>query len=256
MSTVEKESGELHGGSPDVRGTERRTEREKWMRGFEPWSPEYERRVSMEVVTSGSMIGATGGFAAIVLGILSLVNILPLHLVSIATLVIGVALLFEGGTVAFRYWRLPAEISTGRWASMELAGGMIAEFLAGITGVVLGILAILGFIPLLLATVSVLVFGTALVLGSGLTSRLEDLEYGIELEESKRTYYRRNRLGKFTAVSVQIVFGLGAIVLGILALTGIHALMLTAIAFLVLGFSALLSGSAISNRIMHLLHRC
>ena len=38
---------------------------------------------------------------------------------------------------------------------------MIAEFVAGITGVVLGVLAILGFIPLILATVSVLVFGGA-----------------------------------------------------------------------------------------------
>ena len=139
---------------------------------------------------------------------------------------------------------------------MELAGGMISEFVAGITGVVLGILAILGFVPLLLATVCVLVFGGALVLGAGLTSRLESLEYGIEVAESKRTFYRRNRLGSFAAVSVQIVFGLAAIVLGIIALTGFHALTLTSIGLLVLGFSALLSGSAISNRIMHLLHRC
>ena len=147
MSTVKKEGNNLHGSSPEVLEGERRTEHERWTSGFEPWSPEYERRVSMEVVTSGSMIEATAGFAAIVLSILSLVNILPMYLVPIATLVIGIGLLFEGGAVAFRYWRLPAEISAGRWASMELAGGMIAEFVAGITGVVLGILAILGFIP-------------------------------------------------------------------------------------------------------------
>ena len=256
MSTVQKEGNNLHGSSPNVLEGERRTEHERWARGFEPWSPEYERRISMEVVTSGSMIEATGGFAAVVLSILSLANILPMYLIPIATLVIGIGLLFEGGAVAFRYWRLPDEISAGRWASMELAGGMIAEFVAGITGVVLGVLAILGFIPLILATVSVLVFGGALVLGSGLTSRLESLEYGIEVEGTKRTFYRRNVLGKIGTVSVQIVFGFVAIVLGILSLLGVLPATLTAIALLVLGFSALLSGSAISNRIMHLLRRC
>jgi hypothetical protein len=256
MSTVQREGNNLHGGSPGVLENESKVEHERWSRGFEPWSPEYERRVSMEVVTSGSMIEATAGFAAIVLSILSLVNILPMYLVPIATLVIGIGLLFEGGAVAFRYWRLPDEISAGRWASMELAGGMIADFIAGITGVVLGILAILGTVPLLLATVSVLVFGGALVLGSGLTSRLESLEYGIEVEGSKRAFYGRNRLGKFAAVSTQIVIGFAAIVLGILSLIGILPATLTTIALLVMGFSALLSGSAISNRIMHLLRRC
>jgi hypothetical protein len=256
MSTVQREGNDLHSGSPEVLEGERRTEHERWRSGFEPWSPEYERRISMEVVTSGSMIEATAGFAAIVLCILSLVNILPMYLVPIAALIIGIGLLFEGGAVAFRYWRLPAEISAGRWASMELAGGMIAEFVAGITGAVLGLLAILGFIPLLLSTVAVLVFGGALVLGSGLTSRLESLEYGIEIEGSNRTFYRSNLLGRFAAVGVQIVIGFVAIVLGILSLIGFVPWTLTAIALLVLGFSALLSGSAISNRIMHLLRRC
>ena len=71
----------------------------------------------------------------------------------------GVALLFEGGMVASRYWRLPEEVVAGRWASMELTGGMIAEFLAGVAGVVLGILALLGFASLLLTTIAGLVFG-------------------------------------------------------------------------------------------------
>jgi hypothetical protein len=255
MSTVKVEGNNLHSMSSEVREGER-VERERWPFGIEPRTPEYERRVSMEVVSSGSMIEATGGFVAIVLSILSLVNIVPLYLVPIASLVIGIALLFEGGAVAARYWKLPSEIVTGQWASMELAGGMIAEFCAGFTGVILGILAILGFVPVLLTNVSVLIFGCALVLGSGLTSRLESLEYGIEKEESKRTFYRRNRFGYIAAVGVQIVFGFIAVVLGILGLLGVASLTLTTVSLLILGFSTLLSGSAISNRIMHLLRRC
>ena len=102
----------------------------------------------MEVVSSGSMIEATGGFAAIILAILSFATVVPIYLIPVATIVLGVALLFEGGAVATRYWRLPVEMATGRWASTELAIGMFAEFLAGLTGIVLGILALLGFAPL------------------------------------------------------------------------------------------------------------
>ena len=101
----------------------------------------------MEVVSSGSMIEAAGGFAAIILCILSMSGVAPIYLLPIATIVIGTALLFEGGAVASRDWKLPEEISTGRWASMELAGGMIAEFLAGVTGVILGIVASPGLAP-------------------------------------------------------------------------------------------------------------
>lgn len=256
MSTVKVEGNNLHGKSPDVLESEKKPERERRFYEREPWSPERERRVSMEVVSSGSMIEATGGFAAIVLSIISLTNVVPMYLVPIATIVIGVVLLFEGGAVASRYWKLPSEIAAGRWASMELAGGMIAEFFAGLAGIVLGILALLGFVPVILTTISVLAFGSALVLGSGLTSRLNHLEYGIEDEEPKRAFYRRFWLTNWAAASVQIVFGFAAIVLGILALLGIATLTLTTISLLILGFSVLLSGSAISSRIMHLMHRC
>jgi hypothetical protein len=215
-----------------------------------------ERRVSIEVVSSGSMIAATAGFAAIVLGILSLLDLTPLYLVSIATLVIGVALMFEGGAVAARYWKLPEEIAKGPWSSFELASGMIVEILAGAAGLTLGILAIIGFIPLLLVTISVLIFGGALILGSGLTSRLNHIEYGSETEESKRVYYRGNWFTNWLTVATQFLSGAAAIVLGILAAVGIVPLTLMAVSMLVLGFAALLFGSTVTNRTMHLLHRC
>ena len=107
------------------------------------------------------MIEAVGGFAAVVLCIVALAMAVATYLPPIAAIVLGVALLFEGGMVASRYWRLPEEVVAGRWASMELTGGMIAEFLAGVAGVVLGILALLGFASLLLTTIAGLVFGAA-----------------------------------------------------------------------------------------------
>ncbi len=242
--------------SSEAREAEKKPER-GWRLGREPWSPEYERRVSMEVVTSGSMIEAAGGFAAIILAILSFATVVPVYLVPVATIVLGVALLFEGGAVATRYWRLPLEIATGRWASTELAIGMFAEFLAGVSGVVLGILALLGFAPIALLSAAVLVFGVALLLGSGLTSRLNHLEY--EGREESRQTERFSWPARFVsrvATGFQFLIGLGAMLLAILALVGIASTVLIMTSVLIVGLAAFLSGTAISSRIMHLLHRC
>ena len=257
MATVTTEGNNtVHTQSPEARETERKAER-GWPFQREPWSPEHERRVSMEVVTSGSMIEATGGFVAIILAILSFATVVPIYLIPVAAIVLGTALLFEGGAVATRYWRLPVEIATGRWASTELAIGMFAEFVAGVTGVVLGILALLGLAPLTLLSTAVLVFGVALVLGSGLTSRLNHLEYESR-EEAGQTerLHAPARLVNRMATGFQFLIGLGATVLAILALVGIASVVLIMTSVLIVGFAAFLSGTAISSRIMHLLHRC
>ena len=258
MAAVSTEGNNaLHTQAPEVREGERKPEHERWMFRHEPWSPEYERQVSMEVVTSGSMIEAVGGFAAIVLAILSFATVAPAYLMPVATIALGMALLFEGGAVAVRYWRLPAEIATGRWASTELAVGMFAEFVAGLVGITLGILALLGIAATTLLSTAVLVFGVALLLGSGLTSRLNRLEFKVgEESPEKESPYRYVRFINRTATGIQVLIGLGATVLGILSLVGIASLTLTMISVLILGCSALLSGTAISSRIMHLLHRC
>jgi len=211
----------------------------------------------MEVVSSGSMIEATGGFAAIILAILSFCTVAPAYLVPVATIVLGTALLFEGGAVAARYWRLPPEIATGRWASTELTSGMFAEIAAGVAGVVLGILALVGLAPATLVATAMLVFGVALVLGSGLTSRLNHLEYSVREEAGKTERLARPaRFVNRVATGFQFLIGLGATVLGILALLGFASAILVMISVLIVGLAAFLSGTAISSRIMHLLHRC
>ena len=237
----------------EPRQEDRAVERSRWAFQREPWSPEQEKRVSLEVVSSGSMIDAAGGFAALVLSILALAMAAPTYLTPIAAIALGVALLFEGGMVASRYWRLPDEVAAGRWASMELAGGMIAEFLAGVAGVVLGILALLGFASLLLTTIAGLVFGAVLVLGSGLPIRLNCLEADKEKPENA---YRFSRFMTRFAAIVQIALGVAGCVLAILALVGVIPVILTTVTLLVVGVAVLLSGSAIASRMMGLLHRC
>lgn len=255
MASTQIEGNTQHGVPTEAREPQQReTESPRWAYRREPLTPEQERLVSMEVVSNGSMIAATGGFATVVLSILALSSLAPTYLPPIAAMALGIALLFEGGAVATWYWKLPDEVSSGRWASTELASGMVIEFLAGITGITLGIVALSGFASLLLTTIAVLVFGGALLFGSGLPARLNYLE--TPKEEKPAGTHRFGRMMTWYAAIVQAVVGAGVCILAILALVGIGTATLTSVALLALGGAVLFSGSAVTSRIMGLLHRC
>jgi hypothetical protein len=141
----------------------------------EPTPREREEERSAEVVAGGSMVEAIAGVAAVVLAILGLAGLLPVYLLAIAAIAVGVALLFEGGAIAVRYSRLLTETVGSRLSSAELDGGMGVEVLGGIAGIVLGILALLGLVPLTLTAVAAIVFGGTLLLSSGTAARLNCL---------------------------------------------------------------------------------
>jgi hypothetical protein len=134
-----------------------------------------EEQKSIEVVTGGSIIEAVDGLAVVVLAILGLAGVVPLYMAFIATIVLGVALLFEGWALASRYSKLLSEIGGSFLTATELGGGITAEFLAGAAGVALGILSILGVVPMVLLPAVIIVYGAALLLSSGATARLNSL---------------------------------------------------------------------------------
>ncbi len=101
-----------------------------------------EQRKPVEEVVGGSIAEGVGGAGAIVLAILGLIGILPATLASIAVIAIGLALLVGGGAVAAQYSRLLTKAEPGSGAQL-IGGGMTMEALCGLTGVVLGILALL-----------------------------------------------------------------------------------------------------------------
>jgi hypothetical protein len=73
----------------------------------------HERQVATGLATESSAVEAIGGAAAVVLGILGLAQISPMYLAPIATIVVGVALWFEGAAIVARYSRLVAAEARG-----------------------------------------------------------------------------------------------------------------------------------------------
>lgn len=215
-------------------------------------SPE-ARHIAMSVGTD-STAEIIGGAAAIMLTILGLANVAPDLMLAIATIAIGIALLFEGGSIAAEFTQLVSRTADNTFQTVEMGSGMTAEMLAGIAGIVLGILALLGLVPLILSASAVIVYGVALTLSSGMTMRLNDLKF----EETEVTHQRTQKLAHeavTATVGTQILIGLSAGVLGILALVGIASTVLVLVALLAIGTSLLLSGGAVGGRLISLFRR-
>lgn len=220
------------------------------MANIDPMENREPRRADepLKVVAGGSIVQAICAAAAVVLAILGLGGLMPPTMIAIASILIGAAFLSQGGTLAARYSRLMHEVASERAAHAELGGGVSAEFIGGATGVVLGVLALIGVAPLVLGPISVIVLGGTLLVGSGIHASLSGLG----------TAGREHDVGRealMAATGTNVLVGLGAAVLGILALVGIDAVTLPLVAFLVLGASVLLSGAVVGGRLIGLARR-
>lgn len=100
-------------------------------------------------IGSGVTAGFFGGMAAIVLGILSFFKMSPWPLLSVALLVVGAAMLLGGGAMSWLFSDSSPAI-TGSGSTF-----------VGLAAVVLGILAVIGLVPMTMVLVGLLCLGAA-----------------------------------------------------------------------------------------------
>jgi hypothetical protein len=143
-----------------------------------PPAPERERtrgEESVEWAAGGASTVAIGGLATAVLAIVGLAHVFPVYLAAVASILLGGAFLAEGASLTARFTRFLRQSSGMSQERVDLGGGASAPFLAGCTGIVLGILSLLGVVPEVLMAVAVIVFGAGLVVGGGASARLHSL---------------------------------------------------------------------------------
>jgi hypothetical protein len=217
------------------------------------FGPGERDRKALEVAGAGAMTESIGAAAALVLAIVGLTGALPVAMMAIATIVLGAAILLDASAVSARYSRLVGEAwgTESQRVRAELGGGISAESIAGIAGIVLGILALLGMAPVALCTVALMVFGAALIFGSAAKSRfaaVSTAQYGIG-EKARRAIDEALSLSS----SGEVLIGIGAIVLGILALLGVAPVALVLVGLLAVSCAILLTGSALGARMFGIL---
>jgi len=123
--------------------------------------------------------------------------------------------------------------------------GLLTEGAAGIAAIVLAILGLAGVSSGVLASITVIVIGVGLLVQG----------FNTGAEEARTTPIVHHRVAEFGAeVMVSFVAGVAGIVLGILALIGIHAPDLVPAALIVFGGALLLAGATsgpmVSNSLM------
>jgi hypothetical protein len=147
----------------------------------------------------------------------------PAWLAEIGCIAAGAALLLGGAAVGGHV----ARFSPGGAPASK--GGTAADVVGGVAAIALGILALVGIAPWPLTSIAVISLGAALLLSSAIPAHAAP-EGG-----SKR--------GR-AAGGVQLLAGVAASVLGVLALLGMQPLWLVLVGVLVAGSGLVVSGAA------------
>jgi hypothetical protein len=205
-----------------------------------------------EAATYGGLVDAIGGIATIVLAIIALSGVHEMTLAGIATIVFGVALLIQGGTMLTEYTRMSAAPIIGE--EVGSGGGLSALFLVGVAGVVLGVLALLGIYSQTLIAIAVIAFGAGLLLSSNSVWHLyrwnKDSRRISAVQPVSSGEILASEMAAGSAV-MQCLAGLAAGILGILSVVGIaNPVVLAIVGLLVLGATVLMTGSSLSAMVM------
>lgn len=212
--------------------------------------PAYEAGGGIAGTAGTAAIEAIAAIAIIVLTILGLAKVAPVFLVAVAVIIAGIALLAQGYTLAGEY----AAMLSGRGDALPIRANSTwtLSLLAGAAGIVLGILALLSVTPMVLVAVAVIAFGGGLVISSGPMAQV-----GIVRVATPTTDERTRRMvaeAASTAAVSQAMVGLGAVVLGILALAGFASVTLILVALLAVGVFELVNGASVGELMLGTLH--
>jgi hypothetical protein len=155
------------------------------------------------VISGGSFVEAIAGLGAVVLAVLGLAGVVPEQLAAIAVIAIGGGFLLRGAAVAARMTALMDRSGHQE----QVASGLSAELLAGVAGVALGVLSLVGVEIAVLLPVALIAFGAAMMVGAAMTRELDTKLGGVA-----------NMAALDTDLGAEVLVGLGAVVLGIIAL--------------------------------------
>jgi len=212
-----------------------------------------EDRRAVETILGGTVGGGIIAVAGVVLAIIGLAGTYPRWLLGAATIAVGISFLIEGAAIASRLAELVHESTKGRVEMSELGSGVTGETLAGIVGIVLGVLGSLNVYPEVLLPVAAIVYGAGLILGAGANVRINELVMVHREDEAAARFAIRQAILAMTGL--QVFVGLAAVTLGIIASGSAYPITLSLVAMLLVSGAFVLSDTAIASRLLSVLRR-
>jgi hypothetical protein len=203
----------------------------------------------------GLLTEGAAGIAVIALAVIALAGVSAQSLTSIAAIVIGVGLMVQAFNSAAEAARaLPAsgaDTAAGtagapRVQIVEPSGEVLVNCLTGLTGIVLGILALVGTHGEHLLSAALIVFGGSLLLSGAISLRPRPIPQGSL--EAQAGFMAAQSLG--AASGAEVLIGIAAIVLGILSLVLGTTSVLTLVGFIAVGAALLLVSASFAAAVM------
>lgn len=203
------------------------------------------RRLS-EAEPLGLLTEGAAGIAAIVLAIIALAGTATAVLAAIATIVIGVGLIVQAFNTASEQARMTLNgAQIGGFGDEALV-----DFLAGATGIVLGILSLIGIHAGYLIPAALIVFGAGLILSGAAAMQTRGGASAVGTEGTQLVSYR----GPAASSGFEVLAGLAVTVLGILSLViGTATTGLVLVGFIVVGAALLMVSASFSGAVMRLM---
>ena len=130
----------------------------------------------------------------------------------------------------------------------DLGGEVMVAGLSGITGIILGILALVGINTPYLVPSALVVFGGALLLSGAIGLRPRAAQSTASGGQTQAVSYQ----GSAAASGMEILIGIAAIVLGILSLVFVGWWVLALVGFIAVGTALLMVSATFSSTVMRL----
>lgn len=184
----------------------------------------------------GAKVLAMAGAAGIVLGALGIMGIGPVYMAGAAAIVLGGGIALASGLFARASKAIFSKFPSGRRATLS---GFALVLALGLVAVVLGILALSGVSTMNLLSIGVVVLGMSLWAGFVAIAQFD------QVLPSSSLGGRRPGRG---SPELNILCGVVAASLGILAWLGVTPRLLTLVACIFVGIAVLNIGYAISRR--------
>lgn len=214
---------------------------------------ESDREKKIEIKRKSSIGGVAvevlAAVGALVLAIIGLGGLFPVDLAGVAAIAAGTALLFEGLSVGAQLHPQSPVVMTKE----PIVGEIGVEALAGLSGIVLGIIALAGAATFVLLPIA------AMVLGAGMLFAVHPLTEVTHATEYYEGLDTRTQVMHGTGAGISGVHafaGVAAIVLGIIGLVMQSSIVTySLVSFLIIGGTVLLGSAAVGGKLAGYLRR-
>jgi hypothetical protein len=203
------------------------------------------RGLAVEAEPLGLLTEGAAGIAVIVLAVIALAGTSSSALASIVTILVGVSLMVQAFTSAVENSKVTAADAA---PIPDLGGEVMVDGLSGFTGIVLGILALVGMNAPYLVPSALIVFGGALLLSGAIGLRPRASQSAAPGGQTQVVSYQSSA----AASGMEILIGIAAIVLGILSLTFVGSWVLALVGFIAVGAALLMVSATFGGTMMRL----